>query len=100
MTFPVFGQSSEFTFRLESRFAGPVGVTNFEPGFGAGAALDWGFLPFGNAMKLGLGLEGGYLRLSIADGSAFSLFEGAAGPFFAWRVLDRLTLRAEATAGV
>jgi hypothetical protein len=97
--FPVFGEN-EFTFRLEPQFVGPVDVINFEGGFGAAAALDWGLLPFGSAMKLGLGLGGGFSSLSIADGSAFSLFEGAAGPFLTWRVLDRLTLRAEAMAGV
>jgi hypothetical protein len=90
----------EFFFRLMPRFTVPVGVENFEPGFGAAAFFDWGFLQLPRNMDFGLSLGGGFSQLGTADGSAFSFYEGALGPFFQWRVLDRLTLRADLSAGV
>jgi hypothetical protein len=96
---PVFAEN-EFNFRLMPQFTGPLGVNNFKPGFGASVFLDWGFLQLPRNMGLGLSLGGGFSQLGIADGSKFSFYEGALGPFFRWRVLDRLTLRADISGGV
>jgi hypothetical protein len=96
---PVFSQNG-FSFRVMPQFAGPVGIENFEPGFGAAASLDWGFLSLPHNMGLGLSLGGGFSQLGIDDGSGFSIFEGSLGPFLQWRVLDRLTIRADANAGL
>jgi hypothetical protein len=91
---------NEFYFRLMPQIAGPVGVENFETGFGAASSLDWNFLQFPRFMSLGLSLGGGISRLGIADGSSFSMLEGGLGPFFQWRAMDRLTLRADISGGV
>jgi hypothetical protein len=96
---PVFAQN-EFSLRLMPQFTGPVVVENFEPGFGASAFLDWGFLQLPRGTGLGLSLGGGFSQLGTADGSKFSLYEAALGPFFRWRVMDRLTLRGDISAGV
>jgi hypothetical protein len=98
-TLPVFAQN-EFGFRLMPQFTGPAGVENFEPGFGASAFLDWGFLQLPRSTGLGLSLGGGFSQLGTSDGSKFSLYEWALGPFFRWRVMDRLTLRGDISAGV
>jgi hypothetical protein len=98
-TQPLFSQN-EFGFRLMPRFTGPAGVDNFEPGFGASAFLDWGFSRLPHGMGYGLSLGGGFSRLGTSDGSEFSFYEGAAGPFFRWRAADRLTLRGDISAGV
>jgi hypothetical protein len=101
---PVFAEN-EFFFRIMPQFTGPAGVENFEGGFGAAVSFDWGFnrafsysLPRNTAAGLSLG--GGLSRLGITDGSKFNIFEGAIGPFFQWRMMDRLTLRGDVSAGV
>jgi hypothetical protein len=102
-TAPVFAKdvlNNEFTFRLMPRFTAPVGVKNFEQGFGAGASFDWSFVQFPRNMSAGFSLAGGFSQLGTAVGSAFNIFEGALGPFFHWRILDRLSLGANLSAGV
>jgi transglutaminase-like putative cysteine protease len=75
-------------------------MLHFEPGFGAAASLDWGIFQFANKFSAGLALSGGYGALSIADGSSFSLTEGAAGPFVNYRIADRISVQVGADAGI
>jgi hypothetical protein len=96
---PLFGDN-EFGLRLMPVFNAPLDVQNFEFGVGAAASLDWSFLSLEKSFSLGLQAGGGYSSLGTADGSSFGIFEGGAGPFLGWRVLDRLLLRADLNAGI
>jgi hypothetical protein len=101
---PVYAEN-EFLFRLSPQFAAPAGIENFGPGFGAAASLDWVFDRMGSFvlphnMGMGLSFGGGFSRLSIADGSVFNIFDMNLGPFFQWRMMDRLTLRGEIFGGI
>jgi hypothetical protein len=91
---PVYAEQ-EFALALEPVFEIPAGMENFGPGMGTAADLEWAFLPF-----MGLSAGGGFSSLSVADGSAFTLYRGGAGPFFRWRPFDRWTFRAGIQAGV
>jgi hypothetical protein len=95
----LFAQN-EFYFRLMPQITGPAGIENFEGGFGAAASLDWRFLQFPRNMSLGLSFGGGFSQLGITDGSSFSIFEGGLGPFFQWRAMGRLTVRADVSSGI
>jgi len=83
----------------------PMGVKNFEMGFSASAALECGFFPlpetvFPRNITAGVFVSGGFTSLGIKDGSTFQFFEGSAGPFADWRIMDRLSLGLYLDAGV
>jgi hypothetical protein len=95
-----FGENI-FELRLNPALALPAGVENFKTGFGADAALDWSYkFPKQRTPLWGISADFEYSNLSIADGSGFVMLGGELGPFFQWRLLDRLTLRGSLNAGL
>jgi hypothetical protein len=83
-------------FRLLPGTGIPLASRRFDgPGFGLGAAVDWLPLPW-----FGLSLGGEFTTLTVKNGDGVTMFEGGLGPLFQRRFGDRVTLRAEANAGV
>jgi hypothetical protein len=99
---PFFGfGESEFRFNLSPKFAAPLGMRYFEPGFGAAASVSWIFTtPWRWLPRAGLDMEGGFTGITIADGSAFNIFEAGAGPLAQWRLTDRFGLQVQGNIGV
>ncbi|MFP3040335.1 hypothetical protein LQZ19_00805 [Treponema primitia] len=91
---PVFGET-ELHFTLMPGGAFPLGNENLGVGTGASAALALLF-----PGSLGIGINGGYSGITVADGTTLGLLEGGIGPVFQYRFNDRFSLRGEATLGV
>ena len=90
-----FSAENEFSARLAPVFEAPLSMSNFGPGIGASAALEWAFLPF-----LGVSAEGGIINLGVKDGSTFNMVKGGAGIFYRLRPFERWTFRGDARAGI
>jgi hypothetical protein len=90
----------EFGLRAAPFYGIPLGEENVQAGFGGAVSFDWGFLQFPKKTGLGLSLAGAGGGFGVPGGSAMSFFEAGMGPFFTWRIIDRVSVRAGADAGV
>jgi hypothetical protein len=91
---------NEFSLRIAPRFVLPAGSNYFDPGFGAAAAFDWGFLQFGNGLSMGVYAGGGFASMAAAAKGNLAMIEGEVGPFVRRRLSDRWSLAFDVGAGV
>jgi hypothetical protein len=94
-----------FTARAENIFTLNIGANagipvsdreTFQAGMGAGAGLNWAFLPY-----LGVNLGGSFSIVPLAGVSSDVTFlEASFGPFFQWRFHDRFSLQAQGDVGI
>lgn len=81
-------------FRLMPAWYFPLDASLMTPGPGVSAALDFLPKPF-----LDLFVEGEYLRPALYGTTGVDIFDGSVGVGVVWRPAERLSLRAEASAG-
>ena len=101
----VFAENQVY-FRLMPQYSDTLGSDYFKSSFGAAASLDWQFASFqpargfGRYIGLGVSASGGFENLALVYGSSMNILDGALNLFSQWRLLDRLTVRADLGAGV
>ena len=79
----------EFSLQLSPAAVVPIGLEQFNTGFGAAFSLDWAFWSFAERFNLGVNAGGAFTSLPVQVGDPLMLVEGRAGPFVRWRPLDR-----------
>ncbi|MDR1288482.1 MAG: LPXTG cell wall anchor domain-containing protein [Treponema sp.] len=86
----------EIKFRLYPGAYIPLANGNFTPGPDVSAALDWRFFPF-----FGASIGGELINAPVRGaGSSVMLLDASAGPVFAYRPVDRFSLKLDVTGGL
>jgi hypothetical protein len=92
--FPARAESGGYGLWLGPGLAVPLGNDNFSSGYGGEGGFEWRLFRY-----FGLAAAGGYTSLPVADGSAFTILDGSAGPFLTYDINDRFSLGLQGNIG-